>query len=99
MVACEPIKKSRHFIENPILIAEILSPCTERADRIEKLAAYSHIPSLQEYVLVTQDAPKIEVFRRSEGWRREEFYREHTITLASVEMQLPVNELYARIGF
>ena len=99
MVACDSIKKGRHYIENPILIAEILSPSTERSDRIEKLAAYSQIPSLQDYVLVAQDVPKIEVFRRSEGWRREEFYREHTITLASVEIQLWVQELYARIGF
>jgi Uma2 family endonuclease len=49
---------------NPTLIAEVLSPSTEAYDRGFKSAQYRTIPSLQEYVLVSQSEPRIEVFHR-----------------------------------
>jgi Uma2 family endonuclease len=49
---------------NPTVIVEVLSESTAEYDRGEKFAHYMTIPSLQEYVLVAQDEPRIEVFRR-----------------------------------
>lgn len=49
---------------NPTVIVEVLSDSTEEYDRGEKFAHYMTIPSLRDYVLVSQDASKIEVFRR-----------------------------------
>ena len=98
IIACDSKDSSALFVEKPLLLIEILSLTTERTDRIEKLAAYSQIASLQEYLLVSQDVPKIEVFRRSEGWRREEFYREHTISLSSIDLDLAMQDLYQRVG-
>lgn len=51
---------------NPTVIVEVLSDSTEEYDRGEKFAHYMTIPSLQEYVIVSQQEPKIEVFRRPE---------------------------------
>jgi Uma2 family endonuclease len=51
---------------NPTVIVEVLSDSTENYDRGEKFHHYVQIPSLQEYVLVAQDEPRIEVFRRPE---------------------------------
>jgi Uma2 family endonuclease len=51
-------------IINPSIIIEVLSPGTERYDRDGKFAAYRLLPSFEEYVLVAQDEPRIEVFRR-----------------------------------
>jgi Uma2 family endonuclease len=51
---------------NPTIIVEVLSESTEEYDRGEKFAHYMTIPSLREYVLISQDSPKIEVFRRPE---------------------------------
>ena len=47
----------------------MLSPSTEEVDRGSKWRDYQLIPSLQEYVLVSQEA-RIEVYRRmnSGGW-------------------------------
>ena len=42
---------------------------TERYDRDGKFQAYKGIASLEEYVLVSQDERKIEIFRRSTGFR------------------------------
>jgi Uma2 family endonuclease len=51
-------------VTNPTLIVEVLSESTEKYDRGEKFAHYMRIPSLQEYVLVSQSERRIEVYRR-----------------------------------
>jgi Uma2 family endonuclease len=51
-------------ITNPTLVVEVLSPSTEHNDRGDKWRHYQHMPSLQEYVLVSQSHPRIERYRR-----------------------------------
>src|SRR5712692_7135469 len=52
---------------NPMLLIEMLSPSTEAYDRGFKSAQYRTIESLQEYALVSQAEPRVEVFRRQDG--------------------------------
>src|SRR5262249_15919391 len=49
---------------NPTFLAEVLSPSTEAYDRGFKSTQYRKIESLQEYALVSQTEPRLEVFRR-----------------------------------
>jgi Uma2 family endonuclease len=51
-------------ITNPTVIIEVLSEATERYDRDGKFKAYQQLASLREYVLVSQDTRRIEVYRR-----------------------------------
>jgi Putative restriction endonuclease len=51
-------------VTNPTVIIEVFSESTERYDREEKFGYYRTLPSLQEYVLVSQDEAAIAVFRR-----------------------------------
>ena len=51
-------------ITNPTLLIEVLSPSTEQEDRGAKWQHYQFLPSLQEYVLVSQAEPRIERYRR-----------------------------------
>jgi Uma2 family endonuclease len=51
-------------VTNTAVIIEVLSDSTERYDREEKFSYYRTLPSLEEYVLVSQDEPVIELFRR-----------------------------------
>ncbi len=60
----DPEDAARTTITNPTLIVEVLSVTTEKGDRGNKWMHYQRIPSLQEYVLVSQD-PRIEIFRRT----------------------------------
>ena len=57
----------KDLIVNPSLIVEVLSGSTEGYDRGEKFSFYRQLPSLQEYVLVSQQRPLVEVFRRAEN--------------------------------
>ena len=52
---------------NPVVIVEVLSPSTEHLDRGVKLAEYRAIPSLTDYVLLSQDGPAADHYRRTAG--------------------------------
>jgi len=75
--------RSGTTITNPTLVVEVLSPSTEDVDRGSKLRDYQLIPSLQEYVLVSQES-RVEVYRRltAEHWEYLDL-REGVVTLAS----------------
>jgi len=82
-------------LANPVLLVEVLSPSTERSDRGEKFAHDKHIASLQEYVLVSQEDPRIEVFRRTDdGWLLNEAGPGETLELRSIDATLDVDALY-----
>jgi Uma2 family endonuclease len=51
-------------ITNPTLLVEVLSASTEQEDRGNKWQHYQLIPSLEEYVLVSQREPRVERYRR-----------------------------------
>jgi len=68
-VVCQSIEvddDDAHGVLNPTLIVEVLSESTEGYDRGAKAAHCRRIPSLREYVLVSQREPLIEVYRRNE---------------------------------
>jgi Uma2 family endonuclease len=45
---------------NPTLIVEVLSPSTKEYDHGTKWEHYRQLPSLQDYLLVAQDRPRVE---------------------------------------
>ena len=67
LVCGEPPMLEREGLDtllNPTLLIEVLSPSTETYDRGRKFLHYQTLPSLREYVLVTQHEPRIERFSR-----------------------------------
>lgn len=82
-------------ITNPIVIVEVLFEGTERDDRGQKFAHYRRLPSLREYVLISQDLRRIEVFRRSdEGWVLSEAGAGERFELRSVSALIDVDAVY-----
>lgn len=88
--------EDKNVATNPIILVEVLSDGTESKDRGEKFAHYRRIPSLMEYVLVSQHEPRIEVFRRTEqGWILSEATAGESVKLLSIDGELPVDAVYA----
>jgi len=83
---------------NPTILVEVLSDATEEYDRGEKFAHYMRIPSLREYVLVAQDVPRIEVFRRPERghWQRDVAGPGESITIGGQPIR--VDDVYRCAG-
>jgi len=106
MVVCgEPVfhDERRDVITNPTVIFEVLSPSTEAYDRGEKFSRYSsEIETLQDYVLVTQDQPRIEHFSRQRDgtWLCSEVNGlTGVLTLPSIDCQIALGDVYSRIVF
>ncbi len=73
VVACDTPRFEDEQLDtllNPTLIIEVLSDSTEAYDRGGKFAAYRHLESLQEYVLIVQHEARIEHYVRQaqESW-------------------------------
>ncbi|MBM3557349.1 MAG: Uma2 family endonuclease [Alphaproteobacteria bacterium] len=69
-VTCGAAAADETVIRDPVAVVEVLSPRTEAQDRGRKWLAYQAIPSLRAYVLVAQNRPVIEIFRRDgNAWR------------------------------
>lgn len=94
-MVCGPIERdpadaSGSTVTNPTLIVEVLSSSTEQEDRGPKWHDYQQLPSLQEYVLVSQIAPRVECYRRLPGgaWEYREVTEGKLQLLAGAELDL-----------
>jgi len=95
MVDCRRDTWGQHFIRNPKLIVEILSPSTHLTDRREKLQNYRLIDSVEEYVLVSQDEHKLILYRRAGGWRPQICTSvEATAEFRSIGLAVPLAQIY-----
>ncbi len=90
------------ILTNPTVIVEVLSETTENTDRTTKFDHYRQIATLQDYVLVWQDEPRIDVFSRGESdtWLLTHATElEAAIALPSLSVTLALSEVYQRVTF
>lgn len=105
VVACPEIQLLDDHADtllNPTVIIDVLSPSTEAYDRGEKFARYSEIPSLQDYILVSQDRCRIEQFARQSGgkWLLSVFTTpESIVDLSAIGCDLKVANAYRKVAF
>ncbi|HEY0078039.1 MAG TPA: Uma2 family endonuclease [Pyrinomonadaceae bacterium] len=89
--------EERDVVLNPVLIVEVLSESTAGFDRGKKFLSYQQIPSLQEYLLVSQDEFLIEHYLRQgdENWLYTKVSGlEGRVLLPSVECELGLAAVY-----
>jgi Uma2 family endonuclease len=97
VVTCDPGDRDPYIIDRPALVCEVTSPSTEGIDRREKLLAYRQIESLQEYVIVAQNRPRVEVYRRDDSgqWWHDVYEQMNAqIELQSVHSSVTLGEIY-----
>ncbi|MEM9274149.1 MAG: Uma2 family endonuclease [Cyanobacteria bacterium P01_F01_bin.143] len=96
VVTCNQDDKERFFLDYPCLIIEVLSPGTEAIDKREKRINYQTLNSLQEYILVSQDEIRLEVYRKnSQGiWIVETLDQDDKLQLDSVGLTLTMQDIY-----
>ncbi len=89
-------------LTNPIVIIEILSDSTEAYDRGDKFAYYRAIPTLQEYILVSQNKCRVEQFTKKEGRMWSMLYYEEigqVIKIESIDCEVPLSDIYQWVEF
>jgi Uma2 family endonuclease len=99
-VTCAPYSR-RQYLQDPILLVEILSPSTERHDRRIMIPAYQQMASVQEILVVDSDARYAALHRRQGDQWIIQISRGDAgmISLASVGIEIRMAELYEGLVF
>lgn len=98
----EFIDRPRLTLLNPTVIIEALSPSTERYDRGMKFQHYRTIPTLQDYILISQDSHRVEHYIRQENneWLlREAIGIEAQVIIRSIDCTLTLEDVYEKVEF
>ncbi|WP_446008732.1 Uma2 family endonuclease [Candidatus Electrothrix sp.] len=99
-VKCDPDDNDELVKDKPILVIEVLSESTKHFDRGDKLQNYLKIPSLQEYVLVSQQEIEVWIYRRTgKKWEIEILKENDELYFLSLDLKIPVRDLYAKVLF
>ena len=102
MLVCSPQDDHPLIKTQPCLLAEVISPSTEHIDRREKRAAYLRLDSLREYLVLSQDEPRIDVYQRADvtaPWLHHVLGAGDSLALRCLPLTLVVDGLYADLDF
>jgi Uma2 family endonuclease len=102
VVCSEPrfAENNKNTLSNPTVLVEVLSPSTESHDRGLKFIRYRQLESLREYVLVSQDQPRVEIYLRqpSGSWLLSEFAAlDSAAKFESLDCKIPFAEIYHQV--
>lgn len=98
----DPMGAGNVTLLNPRVLIEVLSESTEAYDRGLKFERYREIESFEEYVLIAQDRPSVDVYRRQESgfWLLQPYVGLKSVArLQSPAIDLPLSEVYAGVVF
>jgi Uma2 family endonuclease len=111
MVVCGEVEKheTKDAITNPKVIIEVLSKSTEGYDRGDKFFWYKKIKSLQQYILIEQDKPQIDIYSRNQVtdeneentlWKIERIKGlESNLNLTSIDLVISLKSIYKDVFF
>jgi Uma2 family endonuclease len=95
-VRCGEQRGDPYFKTDPVVIAEVLSPGTQRHDRGDKRLAYSRLPTLKHYVLIAQDRMQVELYAPGDYRNCQRYERpEEQLRLEAIGFSITLAELYA----
>lgn len=99
VVVCDPPRffdERSDVVANPVLVAEVLSPGTERFDRGDKADGYRSIPSVRTIVFLSQEERLVEAYERldEDTWRLRVYKGDATLELTSLGCAIALADLY-----
>jgi Uma2 family endonuclease len=98
-VTCAPADPARHYVAEPELIVEVLSPSTALHDRGRKLDHYRQLPSLKEILLVASEERRVQHWRRNGArWTVDDLIGDADLRLATVPDPIPLATIYEGSG-
>lgn len=89
-------------LTSPSVIFEVLSPGTELYDRTKKFDYYRQHPTIEEYVLISSQDMTVDIFRRSNTphlWTYHPFRDGDLVSIACIQVEFPLADLYANVRF
>lgn len=94
-VTCAPRRPDTRYLIDPVVVIEVMSPSTAGHDQSVKLPDYRLIPSVQEILMVSSTARRVEWWRRHEiGWWVQDNIAAGRLTLESAGAEVDLAALY-----
>ena len=98
VVQCGPLPRDG-YTRDPLLVAEVLSPSTMSMDRGRNTDFFRTVASIQTFLIVYQDAHRVEVWQRDAGWAMRMLGQGEAVDLPELGGTLAVSDVYARVEF
>jgi Uma2 family endonuclease len=94
-VVCSPVARNSTVVHDPVVIFGVLSESTTGIDLVTKNQEYSASPSVQRYVVLTQDAVGGTMFERiAPDWVGHLLSADSVLHMPEIGIELPLAELY-----
>ena len=97
LVTCAKIPGAARLVPGVVVVFEVLSPSSGRADRIDKLREYRAVPSIRRYVVLEYRSAGLTVFSRPDGaadWTATALTADETLDIPELGIGVPVHEFY-----
>lgn len=95
-------KKGHDALVNPVVVVEVMSPSTAALDEGPKFDGYKVISTLRDYLLVSQNEPRVTHHTRLEGgdWEpRDVTDLDASLELESIGCALKLRDIYDGVTF
>lgn len=88
-----------HAITQPVLIVEVFSENSVKTDTVDKLREYSILPTLQYYLIVSQEEPFVEVYAKNADKWEFRYYTDlqENIELTALDASLLMGDIFEGI--
>ena len=88
-----------HAITQPVLIVEVFSENSVKTDTVDKLREYSTLPTLQYYLIVSQEEPFVEIYaKNSDKWEFSYFTNlQESIELTALDASILMGDIFEGI--
>ncbi len=99
-VVCDPPDDDESYMDNPVVVFEVLSKSTKRVDTGEKRAAYRAVPSLRVYAMIDPVRLHVTLDRRRENRGFDtELYTDtgQVIPLPEISTELRMDSIYSGV--
>ena len=98
-VLCEQGIRHGKYVENPLIVVEVLSESTEAYDRNKKFEHYRSIATLKYYVLVDQTYKHVELYEKETTDRWIVTYPKDQLVLQDLNIALDIEDIYRQVEF
>ena len=100
-VACSPITPDATWLTDPVVVFEILSESTAVVDQTIKNAEYRATPSIQRYVMLSQQSISANIYERAgDRWIGSLVtFPDAMLAMPELGIELPLAALYEGLSF
>jgi Uma2 family endonuclease len=99
-VFCSTLPAQSTVVRDPVVIFEVLSDSTARSDLVTKNHEYAATPSVQRYVILSQDEVAGTMFERvGSDWVGHLLAADAVLRMPEIGIEVPLAEFYEGVDF